>query len=163
MGALVGGAGRLRLMRPAAQDGQGRAGVPAIRGILETAVYVDDLERARTFYGGVLGLTRVLDTPRMLTYSVTPGQVLLVFRRGATREDSETSGGVVPGHHSEGPAHFAFAIEAEAYQAWKARLEAEGVAVRSEMMWPKGGRSLYFSDPDGNVLEMATPGLWPNS
>ena len=135
---------------------------PPIGGILETAVYVDDLDRAHAFYGEVLGLERVLDTPRMLTYAVAPGQVLLVFRRGHTLEDSATPGGVVPGHHSEGPAHFAFAIDAEAYDSWKARLETEGVAITSEVTWPKGGKSLYFNDPDGNVLEMATPGLWPN-
>ncbi len=51
------------------------ARAPPIRGVLETAVYVDDLERAHEFYGGVLGLERVLDTPRMLTYAVAPAQV----------------------------------------------------------------------------------------
>jgi catechol 2,3-dioxygenase-like lactoylglutathione lyase family enzyme len=135
---------------------------PPVRGVLETAVYVDDLARAHAFYGGVLGLERVLDTPRMLTYAVAPAQVLLVFRRGMTREDSETSGGMVPGHHSEGPAHFAFAIDAADYDAWKAHLRIAGVAILSEVTWSKGGKSLYFDDPDGNVLELATPGLWPN-
>jgi catechol 2,3-dioxygenase-like lactoylglutathione lyase family enzyme len=134
---------------------------PELRGVLETAVYVEDLAAAHAFYGGVLGLERVLDTPRMLTYAVTPGQVLLVFRRGMTREDSETAGGIVPGHHSEGPSHFAFAIAAEDYDAWKAHLVAAGVTITSEVTWPPGGRSLYFDDLDGNVLEMATPGLWP--
>lgn len=138
------------------------SGRPKIGGVLETAVYVDDLARAHVFYGDVLGLERVLDTPRMLTYAVAPAQVLLVFRRGMTREDSETSGGTVPGHHSEGPAHFAFAIAAPDYGPWKARLQDAGVAIRSEVTWPPGGRSLYFDDPDGNVVEMATPGLWPN-
>lgn len=135
---------------------------PPIRGVLETSVYVGDLARAHSFYGGVLGLARVLDTPRMLTYAVAKAQVLLVFRRGMTAEDSATGGGVVPGHHSEGPAHFAFAIDAESYDAWKRHLQAAGVPLRSEVTWPAGGRSLYFEDPDGNVLEMATPGLWPN-
>ncbi len=135
---------------------------PPIRGVLETAVYVDDLERAHGFYGGVLGLERVLDTPRMLTYAVAPAEVLLVFRRGMTRDDSETPGGTVPGHHSEGPAHFAFAIAADDYDAWKEHLGAAGVAIASEVRWPPGGKSLYFHDPDGNVVELATPGLWPN-
>jgi catechol 2,3-dioxygenase-like lactoylglutathione lyase family enzyme len=135
---------------------------PPIRGVVETAVYVDDLVRAHAFYGGLLGLERVLDSPRMLTYAVAPGQVLLVFRRGMTKEDSATPGGVVPGHHAEGPAHFAFAIEAESYEPWKAHLCAAGVPIRSEVTWPPGGRSLYFDDPAGNVVEMATPGLWPN-
>jgi catechol 2,3-dioxygenase-like lactoylglutathione lyase family enzyme len=98
----------------------------------------------------------------MLTYAVAPAEVLLVFKRGATREDSDSPGGVVPGHHSEGPAHFAFAIGAGDYDAWKAHLRAAGVAIRSEVTWPPGGRSLYFDDPDGNVVELATPGLWPN-
>jgi catechol 2,3-dioxygenase-like lactoylglutathione lyase family enzyme len=135
---------------------------PPIRGILETAIYVDDLQRAHTFYGGILGLARVLDTPRMLTYAVAPAEVLLVFRRGMTRDDSETSGGMVPGHHAEGPAHFAFAIASDDYDAWRAHLEAAGVSIASEVTWPPGGRSLYFRDPDGNVVELATPGLWPN-
>ena len=135
---------------------------PPIKGLLETSIYVDDLEAAHAFYGEVLGLDRVLDTPRMLTYAVAPAQVLLVFRRGMTSDDSETAGGLVPGHHSEGPAHFAFAIEAADYADWKTYLEAAGVPIVSEVSWSKGGRSLYFNDPDGNVLEMATPGLWPN-
>jgi catechol 2,3-dioxygenase-like lactoylglutathione lyase family enzyme len=139
-----------------------RSGAPRIRGVLEAPVYVDDLDAAHRFYGEVLGLERVLDTPRMLTYAVAPGEVLLVFRRGMTRDDSDSPGGIVPGHHSEGPAHFAFAIAAEDYEVWKSYLETAGVAIVSEVTWPPGGRSLYFRDPDGNVVEMATPGLLPN-
>ena len=137
------------------------AKAPPIAGVLETSVYVDDLARAGEFYGGILGLDCVLDTPRMATYAVAPGQVLLVFRRGLTREDAESPGGMVPGHHSEGPAHFAFAIDAAAYDEWKTHLARQGVTILSEVRWPKGGRSLYFKDADGNVLELATPGLWP--
>lgn len=135
---------------------------PPIRGVLETAVYSDDLARADRFYGELLGLQRVLDTPRMMTYEVAPAQVLLVFRRGETQADSDTVGGIVPGHHSDGPAHFAFAIAPEDLQAWKAYLRSAGIAIRSDVTWPRGGRSLYFDDPDGNVVELATPGLWPN-
>jgi catechol 2,3-dioxygenase-like lactoylglutathione lyase family enzyme len=138
------------------------APAPPIRGVLETAIYSDDLPRAHAFYRGVMGLECVLDTPRMLTFVVAPAQVLLVFRRGETRTDLPTPGGLVPGHHSEGPAHFAFAIDAEALPAWRVHLQAAGVAITSEVTWDKGGRSLYFNDPDGNVAELATPGLWPN-
>jgi catechol 2,3-dioxygenase-like lactoylglutathione lyase family enzyme len=139
-----------------------RSAAPPVRGVLETAVYSDDLSRAHAFYGRVLGLQCVLDTSRMLTFVVAPAQVLLVFRRGETRADSPTPGGLVPGHHSDGPAHFAFAIEAAALSSWSDHLKAAGVAIISEVAWDKGGRSLYFHDPDGNVVELATPGLWPN-
>jgi len=136
--------------------------VPPIRGVLETAIYSDDLARAKAFYGEILGLACVLDSPRMLTFTVAPAQVLLVFKRGATREDIETPEGLIPGHHSEGPAHFAFAIAAADYAVWKAYLKTAGIPIRSETTWSRGGRSIYFDDPDENVVELATPGLWPN-
>jgi catechol 2,3-dioxygenase-like lactoylglutathione lyase family enzyme len=120
---------------------------PQIEGILETSVYSDDLGRAHRFYGGLLGLKRVLDTPRMATYEVAPAQVLLVFRRGMTNEDSQTAGGIVPGHYSQGPAHFAFAINAESYDAWKKHLASAGIPITSEVTWSAGGRSLYFKRP----------------
>ena len=136
--------------------------VPPIRGVLETAIYSDDLARAKAFYGEILGLACVLDSPRMLTFTVAPAQVLLVFKRGATREDIETPEGLIPGHHSEGPAHFAFAIAAADYAVWKAYLKTAGIPIRSETTWSRGGRSIYFDDPDENLVELATPGLWPN-
>ena len=54
-------------------------------GILETAVYVDDLVAAERFYGGVLGLSRLGgDLQRDLFYAVGPRNVLLVFQAAAT-------------------------------------------------------------------------------
>ena len=39
-------------------------------------------------------------------------------------------------------------------------LESRGVEVVREVEWELGGRSLYFRDPDGHLLELATPGVW---
>ncbi|NVK33198.1 MAG: VOC family protein [Rhodobacteraceae bacterium] len=136
--------------------------VPPIDGILETAVYVDDLEAAHDFYGGVLGFKAMTNGPRLRAYDVAPSQVLLVFKRGDTSEDVPTSGGVIPGHHGEGNAHFAFSIAREQCEPWRTYLESKGVAITGEVNWPKGGVSLYFCDPDGNVLELASAPLWPN-
>lgn len=135
---------------------------PGIDGLLETSIYVDDMERAARFYGEVLGLKAMLRTSRLTAFDAGRSGVLLVFARGMTEEDSASPGGVVPGHDGSGRLHFALAIASDAYDAWRSWLASRGVAIRSEVNWPKGGRSLYFDDPDGHVVELATPGLWPN-
>jgi catechol 2,3-dioxygenase-like lactoylglutathione lyase family enzyme len=135
---------------------------PPIDGLLETALYVDDLARSAAFFEHVLGLTAMFRSERLIAYDAGPHAVLLVFARGASTEDSVSERGTVPGHDGSGPLHMAFRIAEESYPAWRTHLEAAGVALRGEMTWPAGGRSLYFEDPDGHVLELATPGLWPN-
>ena len=37
---------------------------------------------------------------------------------------------------------------------------SRGVAIEGRNDWERGGRSIYFRDPDGHLLELATPGLW---
>jgi catechol 2,3-dioxygenase-like lactoylglutathione lyase family enzyme len=132
----------------------------ALDGIIETALYVDDLPRARTFYTDVLGCESLLDTPRLVALSVAGRSVLLLFQRGATRDALPTPGGVVPGHGGDGVQHLAFAMAAAELPAWLERLQAANVAVESRVRWPKGGESIYLRDPDGHSVELVTPGLW---
>lgn len=133
---------------------------PPISGVLETALYVDDMPRAVAFFSGVLGLAVLLRTDRLTAFDAGASSVLLVFARGESQADVSGERGTVPGHDGAGPLHMALRIDTDAYDAWKARLETHGVTLRGEMSWPAGGRSLYFEDPDGHVLEFATPGLW---
>ena len=135
---------------------------PVIDGILETAVYVDDMAAAHAFYEGILGLTRMVAGERLYAYDAGPAQTLLVFHRGHTGEDVVTPGGTVPGHDTRGPSHFAFRISADALDPWRRYLAEMDIEVISEVTWPAGGVSLYFKDPDGNILELACPPLWPN-
>lgn len=137
--------------------------MPKLSGVLETAIYVDDLARARRFYGQQLGLAAMYEDERMSAYDVGRSGVLLVFKRGASRDGAELPGGRIPGHDGHGPLHLAFAIAAEALQEWEQRLTGEGIAIESRVDWPRGARSIYFRDPDQHLLELATPGLWPNS
>ncbi|MGH7057143.1 MAG: VOC family protein, partial [Acetobacteraceae bacterium] len=58
--------------------------------------------------------------------------------------------------------HLCFAIDAADLARWISHLGAMGITVESRVTWPRGGTSLYLRDPDGNSLELATPGLWPN-
>jgi catechol 2,3-dioxygenase-like lactoylglutathione lyase family enzyme len=136
--------------------------MPQISGLLETALYVDDMARACAFFEGILGLQPMVSGERLTAFDAGAKGVLLVFKRGETAEDVPIKGGIIPGHDGAGPLHMAFAIPAESYEEWRRHLLRSGVAIRSEVRWPAGGRSLYFSDPDGHVLELATPGLWPN-
>ena len=135
--------------------------MPSIAHILETALYVDDIERAKAFYRDVLGLHVMSEGPRLVTLDAGQSTVLLLFKRGATSEGLRFPGGWIPPHDASGHAHFAFAIGESEYDVWVRHFEAHGVAIESRVTWSGGGRSLYFRDPDGHSVEMATPGVWP--
>jgi catechol 2,3-dioxygenase-like lactoylglutathione lyase family enzyme len=133
-----------------------------VNGIIETALYVADLARAVDFYRRVLGLRTLFEEPgRLVALRAGERSVLLLFARGTTGEPRPApQGGVIPGHDGAGRIHVAFAIPADELGAWEARLGELGVAVESRVPGPRGGTSLYFRDPDGNLVELITPGVW---
>lgn len=134
---------------------------PPLSGVLETALYVDDMDRARAFYEGVLGLSPMFRDARLTAYPVGGRSALLVFRRGGANQTAHMPGGTIPPHDGAGPIHCALAIAAEDLPGWERRLAARGVAIEGRTRWPRGSISIYFRDPDGHLLELATPGLWP--
>lgn len=134
--------------------------MPTIARVLETALYVDDLDLAVAFYRDILGL-RVLDaSPRLAAIDAGQATILLLFRRGSTMEGARTPSGWIPPHDGHGPAHVAFAVDPEQITAWEQYLQRNGVMIESRVRWQKGGRSIYFRDPDGHSVELATPGTW---
>ena len=86
--------------------------------------------------------------------------VLLVFQAGATEVDFVDSGGTIPGHDGRGRLHFALSIAPPISTPGARGFRARGIAIVGEYRWPRGGYSLYFRDPDGALVELATPGLW---
>jgi catechol 2,3-dioxygenase-like lactoylglutathione lyase family enzyme len=136
--------------------------MPEITHVLETSLYARDLAVTSRFYGQTLQLTAMLETPRLVAFDTGNGSVLLIFQNGATAEDLATDEGLIPGHDGEGRLHFALGIPTESLEEWRAHLARRGVAIISETRWRRGGTSLYFHDPDGHVVELATPGLWAN-
>jgi catechol-2,3-dioxygenase len=135
---------------------------PRVSGILETSLYVDDLGRSRVFYERILGFVTIFRDDRMCAMEVPGEQVLLLFRHGMTDQPAPGPDGFIPPHHGRGALHVAFAIPLRELAAWEEHLMREEIAVESRLKWPGGGTSLYFRDPDGHSLEVATPGLWPN-
>ncbi len=128
---------------------------PSLEAIVETAIYVADLERAEAFYRDVLGLPLLgKEEGRHVFFSVGEG-VLLVFKPETTRE-----GAGFPAHGATGPGHFALGIPTESLDAWKQWLLSQGIAIEHEIDWPRGGHSVYFRDPDGNSAELVTRGVW---
>lgn len=135
--------------------------MPGLSGIIETALYVDDMARAAKFYEEILGLQRIGgDVDRLHAYSVAGRNVLLLFKRGATAEPVLTPNGVIPPHDGTGQNHFAFAIGSAELPAWEKHLAAHAITIESRIHWPLGGTSIYFRDPDGHLVELATPGMW---
>lgn len=128
--------------------------------ILEAALYAADLDAAERFYGGVLGLERIVRvSERHVFYRLGTG-VLLIFNPAETVRPPANPALPVPPHGAQGPGHFCFAVEGAALDGWRARLEAAGVEIEADFHWPNGARSIYFRDPAGNSIEMADPQLW---
>jgi catechol 2,3-dioxygenase-like lactoylglutathione lyase family enzyme len=97
--------------------------LPKLSGVIETALYVDDLDRARAFYEKVLGLVPLTTDSRFAAYEVGGRSVLLLFRRGSTLEPVHLPGGTIPPHDGKGPLHMAFAIAASELSAWEMSLD----------------------------------------
>ena len=135
---------------------------PKLTGIVETGLIVADVVRAVDFYTRVFGLGVMFRDFRMAALDVAPGQALLVFLAGSSAHGSDVPGGHVPGFDASGRSHFAFSIAADSLETWRGHLDTQGVAIESEVKWPRGAVSLYFRDPDGNLGELVTPGLWAN-
>jgi catechol 2,3-dioxygenase-like lactoylglutathione lyase family enzyme len=133
---------------------------PKLERVIETCLYVDDLDRAARFYERVLELGLLTSDARFRAYNVGGKSVLLLFQRGATLETVHMPGGNIPPHDGHGPLHMAFAIAADELAQWEQRLRDEGIAIEGRTRWSRGGHSIYFRDPDGHLLELATPGLW---
>ncbi len=116
-----------------------------IKGLYEVAIKVRDLSVAEPFYRNVLGLTEGLrDDARkwlFLRAGGSAGMFVLQEDKGEWPKQ-----------------HFAFTVQDKDLESAKALLEAHGVATEGPVLheWMPA-RSLYFSDPDGNDLELCAP------
>jgi len=136
-------------------------------GILESALYVDDLDKAEAFYGGVLGLERISRVGNRHVFFRCGDGVLLLFNPAETVKPPAPDAKLpVPPHGTKGEGHLCFRATGEEIERFRAHLESHGVAIEADFHWPprgdepSGGRSIYFRDPAGNSLEIAEPRIW---
>ena len=127
---------------------------PNSDGILESSLYVSDLPRSVRFYEETFGFRVITDfAPRGCAMQAGPHQVLLLFKKGASRATQAP-------HDGDGELHVAFAIPSVELATWESWLQAREIAIEEKKRWELGGWSLYFRDPDRHLLELATPGTW---
>ena len=100
---------------------------------------VRDLERAQRFYEDVLGFRKSF--AKGTTVWLDAGGDLLGLSQGEP-----------PAEH---PNHWGFQVErAEEVDAWAEQLARHRVAIDKGPYDRSDGRSVYFRDPDGYVLEI---------
>ena len=134
--------------------------MPQLAGVLETSLYVEDLECSIRFYQEVMQFQKLVSDERFCALQAGQREVLLLFRKGASTQPSVIAGGTIPPHDGSGQMHLAFAMSAEELEPWERWLEQHQVVIESKVQWERGGRSIYFRDPDGHLLEFVTPGCW---
>jgi catechol 2,3-dioxygenase-like lactoylglutathione lyase family enzyme len=128
--------------------------------IIETALYVNDTAVSADFYVSAVGAQVLSQSERLAALSIGGASVLLLFKKGGSLQPTVIPGGTIPGNDANGQIHIAFAIESTEVEAWEARLRELQIEIESTVHWDRGGRSMYFRDPDGHNIELATPGIW---
>src|SRR6185503_14667661 len=136
-------------------------GMALSRGLHHITAIGSDIHRTHAFYGELLGMRLVkqtsnFDDPKSAHWywgagDGRPGTLITYFERDPRREPRAQFG---PGQTH----HFALAVADEAVQLeWRERLVRAMLRV-SPVMDRIYFKSIYTSDPDGHIVELATLG-----
>jgi len=130
-------------------------------GVLESCLYAVDLVVAEKFYKDVIGLKLISREQGRHVFFRCGASVVLIFNPEHTStQKSWIEGALIPLHGARGAGHLAFRVAEEALPGWEQHLAKCSVEIESEVSWPQGGKSLYFRDPAGNSIELASPKIW---
>lgn len=128
-----------------------------ISRIKETCIYVSDLQRTKEFYHHKLGLPVISVLENRHIFFRAGESVLLCFIAQQTMQEKD-----MPPHGAQGSIHFAFEVEKKEYPLALEILNNNKIAILHEHNWKAGLRSVYFSDPDDNLVEIIEQGIWEN-
>ncbi len=124
--------------------------------VLETCLYSRDLKQTERFYTEILGFELYSKVKDRHVFFRCGSSMLLIFNPDKTMEPGKD----IPPHGAYGEGHVAFEVSDEELPRWREYLRKSSVQIEAEVRWPGGGYSLYFRDPAGNSLELATPKTW---
>ncbi len=134
--------------------------MPHAQGVLETALYVHDPARAIAFYREVLGLRLLVEFENQRGAAFRLGEsILLLFDPLKSAQPDLMEG--LPSHSATGEGHVAFHVAPEDLPEWREHLQRHGIAIEKEFSFRGQPPSIYFRDPDGNLLELAVAAIWP--
>lgn len=115
---------------------------------------VDDLEAARAFYGGVLGLPEGRSSESWIDFDLFGHQI--VTHLAPRKKDADLTN-PVDGHNVPVP-HFGVVLSMEKWEELADRLKAHGILFGIEPHIRFKGQvgeqaTMFFCDPSGNALE----------
>ncbi len=134
--------------------------MPPLTRVLESCLCVTELAAAERFYVEVLGLTLYAKQDGRHLFFRCGEQMVLLFDAASASQPATHGGLDIPTHGTTGEGHLCFAVREADLDGWLAKLTQHGVGIEKDLAWLGGGRSLYFRDPSGNCLELATPRIW---
>ena len=116
---------------------------------------VHDIDAARRFYGGLMGLPEGRSAPTWIDFDLFGHQIVAHHKAGMTAADNHSN--PVDGHDVPVP-HFGVVLDMDAFEALAARLKAAGVKFVIEPYIRFKGEvgeqaTMFFLDPSGNALE----------
>jgi catechol 2,3-dioxygenase-like lactoylglutathione lyase family enzyme len=129
-------------------ESQGLAGLSAIQALDYTVVRVRDMEAMRGFYGRILRFPFVRElSPNWVEYRIGPN-ILALAGRFRFDENPTLAAGMAS-------VQLAFRVPYEAVDVCAAELTAAGIPLLSPPTdQPFRHRTLFFRDPDGNLIEI---------
>jgi catechol 2,3-dioxygenase-like lactoylglutathione lyase family enzyme len=130
------------------QDPRSSSAFRAIRAIDYTVILVRDMSAMRRFYEDVLGFPLIRElSPNWIEYQVG-SNTLALARPRRTAADAPTPSG-------SASLQLAFKVAAPEVDRCAEELERKGVkVVEAPTNQVFGHRTLFFRDPDGNLLEV---------
>ena len=132
-----------------------------LAGVIETALYTDDLDAMQDFYHNKLGLNLISGTKGRSLFFKIGRTMLIIFDRSYTVGQSNTvNGNIIPPHATAGHGHIAFEALQGEYEQRKQEIIDHGIEIESEISWPSGKLSFYFRDPSQHSIEIVEHGFW---